>query len=177
MKRVRIILLLAGLLCCAEIFAQDKSVGLFNSPKGFGFSYSAYVQDGGFNSFHLYADMTGVLSGDYDKPGIRIDYNKGIVLKTVSSESFDFRLYAGPGVSTGFVRDNDSPNYGFLLALNGTFGARFIFPRGIALDLGLSADLGLHIRGAENGQTTNLKLYRNGLNRILFPQVKIEYCF
>ncbi len=168
---------LAGFLCCLDASARDKSVGLFNSPKGFGASFSTYLQDGAFNSLQLYADMTGVFSGEYGKPGIRMDYNKGIVLKTWTMENYDCFLYAGPGVSAGFVRDNDSANYGFLFALNGSFGARFIFPRGIAMDFSLSADLGLHIRGAENGQTTNLKLYRNGLNRILFPQIKLEYCF
>lgn len=176
-KVSRIIAVSVGLICCLCAFSQEKSAGIFNSPKGFGITFSADTPNYGFNSFNLYADLTGVLSGKYSTPGVRFDYYRGIIIKALTTESFDCRLYAGPGVSTGFVRDYGSDNYGMLIALNGTFGAKFVFPRRIAIDLGVTADLGLHIRGEERGQTTNLKLYRNGLIRILYPQIKLEYCF
>ena len=177
MKASRFILVFIGLIISRGALCQEKSIGLFNSPKGFGVTYSNDAGNRSYNSFSLYSDMTGVFSGKNSNPGIRFEYFKVFFVKEKNTQDCEIRFYAGPGVSSGYVRDYGSDIYGVLLALSGTAGVRFCFPRGIAIDLGLSADLGLHIRGKENGQTANLKFYRNGLYRIPYPQIKLEYCF
>lgn len=173
-----VITLSLALLVSAGSLAQEHSLGLFNSPKGFGLSYTGSGSDGSLNTVNIFADMQGVISGKYTCPGVRADYCHGIILKTRETEWGNCQLYAGPGVSGGYVRDYGSDNFGILFALYGAAGARFNFTRGISIDLNFGADLGLWVEQRRSqGENNALKIYRNGLFRLPYPQLKIDYRF
>lgn len=100
-----------------------------------------------------------------------------------------YTFYAGPGVSTGVVRDHDkgrgfdltsliSENPGFMFALSGNVGCRFDFGRKLSLDLSFLADAGIHVRVNEKEKSytaTSLSVYNNGFIQMFYPQLTILY--
>lgn len=172
-----IFLIAAALSCCADAFSQNNSLGIFNSPKGFGLDYCRLCEDKAFfNTFNLYADMAGVFSGEAACPGIKFDFCHDIVIKDVPAGQSRCLIYAGPGISAGYLRDFKAETPGFMLGLNCSAGAKFIFERGFSLDIGFGAEIGMDLC-KKNGlyDTAVTTLYKNGLIRFLFPQLKIEY--
>ena len=99
-------------------------------------------------------------------------------------------LYAGPGISFGYVHDHDkgrklfdigsliANNDGFMFAVSGDAGCRFDFGKTIALDLSFTADAGLHVRRNEKEKSyeaASLSIYNNGLLQALYPQLTILF--
>ena len=178
-KTNRIIALAAAILCCWSAFSQTHSAGIFNSPKGFGIDWCSIRSDGTyFNSFNLYLDLCGVISGRTGTPGVKFDFCHDIIVKEKTVGQTRCLIYAGPGASVGYLRDFKSETMGAMIALNGSAGAKFIFNRGLSLDIGLGAELGLDISHKDSDPNAKVvTLYKNGLIRLLYPQLKIEYSF
>lgn len=155
--------------------ASDFGLGAFNSPKGFGLSFFADRNDRAKEIVEVYADMYSVLSGRHGNPGIKSDYCHAIVIESRPTDWGRWEIYAGPGASLGWVRDNGCDNFGAMVALHGAVGFRMAFDRGIGIDIGFGADLGIHLENAND--TVYLKIYRNGLYRLPYPQLTISYRF
>ena len=167
------------MLCfCLGARAGDRFAGLYNSPKGFGLSFCTERHESSFNTYSAVADLTGVITGEHSAPGIYFNYSRNTVLRSGVKGDALCVLYAGPGVSAGYLRDAGKESYGAMVALSGTLGGRFLFGDRIALDLSINADLGVHLREKDHkGDGIGLFLYKNGLFRTILPQLKIEYRF
>ena len=176
MRVIRIISCIFVLTFSFPGFCQSFGAGLYNSPKGFGLSFAADGQNGTIHKGKVFADLYGVIDGRFSQPGIKVEYSYGLVFKEGDKEHWRYRLYAGPGISSGYLRDNpENGAMGVLVALNGSVGSRFIFDKGIALDFGFTADLGFLL--TDNGGETRLTMYRNGISRAFFPYLSIEFLF
>lgn len=161
--------------CAAQ--AQLLSVGSFQSYKGLGVSIQSEGSDSQvFNTYTLYADMASVFAGSSKTPGVKFNFSHNFrLLNFPSAIGEDFCLYAGSGVSTGWVQDYMRSDFGLEAALTGTFGARMAFKRSILITFGITLDAGA-IVFKENG---NLKfsVYRNGVYQSIYPHIEIAYRF
>lgn len=164
--------------------AQRTSFGVYNSLKGIGAEVE--IPNGGneFTSLVAFAEIYGIPTGRCDKPGVKVRFSHNYVFKTFEEESTVFMLYAGPGVSAGYMRDFEvgrridktltlTRNPGVMAALSGSFGCRFSFESRIALDLSFTADLGIHARRDEELHNIDVRMYRNGLMQSFYPELSI----
>lgn len=167
--------LLCVLLFSVAAGAQSASVGVFQSYKGLGFTLQTPCEDhSGFNNYFLFADMASVFSGISTSPGVKFDYSHNYRLHTfTSARGEDLCIFAGSGVSAGWVQDDMRPSFGFEAALTGSFGARVAFERGVVLTLGVSLDTGAFIF-RDNGNI-KFSVYRNGLYHSFYPYLCISY--
>ena len=175
-------------LCCSAA-AQQRAFGLYNCLKGFGVNLEVAGADGEFvDSYTLFADIYGFPTGRTDSPGVKFNYSREFPLLEVLENNVSYSLYAGPGFSTGLVRDFEKNYYqdlshpleknpGFIAALSGIFGCRFGFRNRIVLDLSFTLEAGLHIRKDESGGNAQVSLYKNGIFESFYPQLSILTCF
>jgi len=178
------------LLLLPTLGLEAQEAGLFNSPKGFGASFRFAPQDGVFHTATAFVDIYGVVTSRCSNPGVRANISRMYELRRWSDVGgADVLLYAGPGITAGFVRDHDkgrgidlsslvADNPGLIFALSGGAGFRFGFGGKVALDLSLSADAGIHIRRneKEHGYTAaSLSVFNNGLLQVLYPQLTILF--
>lgn len=189
MQRVLNNLLFIWLLVALCLPAGAQEAGFFNSPKGFGAQYSFAEKDGVFHTATALVDIYGIPTSRCSSPGYRVNFSRQYIFRHMESAGVSYTFYAGPGISTGMVRDHDkgkgfdltsliSGNPGFMLALSGDIGCRFDFGRRVALDLSFMADAGIHVRVNEKEKSytaTSLSVYNNGLIQFLYPQLTILY--
>lgn len=188
-RTCRILLLLAAFLLPAVIMsAQQNSVGFFNSVKGFGVSFSMPTSEYEYESLTLFSDIYGIPSGRTKSPGVKFNYTHQFVLIDYELEDSVISLYAGPGLSAGYLFDHEpgafadydvalAMNKGFACALSGTAGCLFNFSRGIVLDLFWTVEGGIHMRRDETLGNIDLKLYKNGFTQAWLPQLAVRAFF
>lgn len=175
---------LAAVLLSIPSLAQRPSLGIFNSLKGLGAALELPASDGEFNSFALYVEIYGIPTGRCSEPGVKFNWSHNFEIKRFEAESTVFSIFAGPGVSTGYMRDFEvgqriqgslalTKNPGVMAALSGTGGCRFSFESRIELDLSFTAELGILVRRDETVNDFNLNMYRNGLMQCIYPQLSI----
>ena len=185
-----VLVLALAFLCLAAIPAgAQESLGIFNSPKGFGAEVRFPERGGAFHMARVFVDIYGVATSRCSYPGYRAIFSRQYILGQRQFDGGKATLYAGPGITAGYVRDHDkgrgvdlsslvSDNEGFVLALNGDIGCRFDFGRLISLDLSFATDLGLHMRRNENEPdffALNASIYNNGLIQTICPQLSIIF--
>lgn len=173
------------LMTCSAVRAQN-SVGIYNSPRGFGASVQHDMDADHFCTFSLFTDIYGIPSGRTKSPGVHFCFSRNNILMQRSADDVTLSVYAGPGVSLGWGHDAEftarskedlSNNPGITGAINGTAGVRAGFARNIALDLSFMCEVGLHIRNDEHLEQRDLTLYKNGLANIWMPQLLILWKF
>lgn len=173
---------MAILLSSATAFkagAQDGhsfSLGTFHSPKGFGFCAETVKDSLSFDAFTLIADMHGVLTGEHPRPGVKFTYTRNIVFKSIDKGNYIIDLYAGPGVTAGYLRDMHK-SYGFMAGLSCLSGARYSFPTNLSVSIELCADIALEINRNQRHSSYELSLYKSGICHAFFPQLRIQYRF
>lgn len=158
---------------CAS--AQGLSAGAFNSPKGFGISLDHNATPDVMNSYTVYADMYGMLSGTYRSAGVKFVYLHGNRLTSFDTEYARIDFYLGPGSSTGYVRDYKREQFGFILTADLSFAIRACFKRNFDMELTNVAELGFLV--GENDRHTQLTVYNNGLIQALIPSLKLMLRF
>ena len=182
-------LFLIWLLAAFCFPAGAQEAGFFNSPKGFGAQYCFAGNDGVFHTATAYLDIYGIPTSRCSSPGYRFNFSRQYIFHTMEHAGVGYTFYAGPGISTGVVRDHDkgrgfdltsliSENPGFMFALSGDVGCRFDFGRKLSLDLSFLADAGIHVRVNEKEKSytaTSLSVYNNGFIQIFYPQLTILY--
>ncbi|MBQ6556054.1 MAG: hypothetical protein IJL86_00750 [Bacteroidales bacterium] len=183
---------LLALLICALLLpakAASQEVGLFSSPKGVGVLWQGAEKNGAFNTAAAYVDIYGVVTSRCSFPGYKANFSRQYVFYRKDAGEWNLTLYAGPGLSAGYVHDHDkgrgvdlsalvADNQGFVFALSGDFGMRFEFPGAVVLNLSWTAEAGLHLRENERFKdSSNLSIYNNGFIQSLYPQLGILYRF
>lgn len=164
--------------------AQPASLGVFNSLKGIGATVEIPRGENEFMSFVAFTEIYGIPTGRCDKPGVKARFSHNFIFKTFEQEATIFMLYAGPGVTAGYMRDFEvgrridktltlTHNPGLMAALCGSIGCRFSFESRIALDLSFTADLGIHARKDEALHNIDVRMYRNGLMQAFYPELSI----
>lgn len=182
MRRVpNLIPTLLALILSAHQIEAKGSLSLYNSPKGFGASLLLPSAGDGSQilAMTVAADMYGVISGVYTDPGIRLNITRFGLSETMGGITF----FAGPGFTIGHVRDFNRDDFvpspdsfhgqGFTAALSATGGMRLSFDRSVSLAFSLSAETGIHIRKDRETSGNVLAVYKNGLYRLLFPEISI----
>lgn len=164
--------------------AQPASVGVYNSLKGIGATLEIPHGESEFTSIVAFTEIYGIPTGRCDSPGFKARYSHNFIFKTYEQEATIFMLYAGPGVTAGYMRDFElgrridktltlTHNPGLMAALCGSLGCRFSFESRIALDLSFTADLGIHARQNEELHNIDVRMYRNGLMQAFYPELSI----
>ena len=167
----------------------QESLGLFNSPKGFGAQVRLAERNGVFHSAVAFIDIYGVPTSRCSNPGIRVNVSRDYIVSRRRSGDVTTSFYAGPGITLGYLRDHDKGRgidmdslfgnkEGVAIALSGNGGCRFDFDGPVSLDLSFMADLGVHIRRneVEKGYfATNLSIFNNGIMQAFYPQLTILF--
>lgn len=166
--------------------AQSTAVGMFNSLKGIGLTLEIPRGENDFTTLVSYVEMYGIPTGRCDKPGFKVRCSHDFIFRQYRHDSTAFQLYAGPGVTAGYMRDYEvgrridnaltlMRNPGIMAALCGSLGCRFSFEGRIDLDLSVCADIGIHARRAESRYNIDVRLYRNGLLQSFYPELSILF--
>lgn len=172
---------------CVGVSAQDA--GVFNSPKGIGASVHFPEKDGVFHTATAYVDIYGIPSSRCSYPGYKANFSRQYSLKTWEKDGYCIKMYTGPGITAGFVRDHDkgrgidmtsltSDNQGVVFAASGDIGWLFDFGGLVSLDLSLTAEAGVHVRRNEKEKgywSPSLSIYNNGFMQALYPQLTILF--
>jgi len=169
---------------------QVVSAGLFNSFKSIGACVELASGKNGNSriQINLCADMYGIADTRSDCPGVTANITFNRTVASFKLKEATCRLYAGPGLSIGYVSDNEQgghdgkkavllQNKGVAGAMSARFGSSFVFGRKISLDVSLTADVGLHIRRQEQKDALLVTFYKNGIYRSFYPELRIQYHF
>ena len=185
-KGRHIVCLLALVCFCTGIRAQQTSVGLFSSPKGFraNVQFASSRKADAFHDLSLYADIYGVTMGKCLQPGIALNYTYAMVFHRFDWRGMDCRLYTGPGVSLGWVREHEPGLFdpevkyflspGGMAAVNAAFGIQVRCHERVRLDLRWEAQAGVFYRSDSSPQSTTLSLFKNGIYRAIYPELVIS---
>lgn len=182
-------LALALLLCCPALSAQDRLLGLYQSPKGVGIS--AVLESAGgteMNILTLRSDFYGRLSGRTPDVGACVSYTHDYVLYRIEREDHLFRVHIGAGGLFGFTHDFEKGFFsayerqlekkpGWTVALAGNAGIRVDFQRHLSLDLSFSVLPGIHLRTDDKTGALLVNFYRAGVYHAFLPQLNLMYRF
>lgn len=189
-RKSPIVLSMSILLCfCFRAEAQDYSFGLYSSLKGIGAVFEHSRPGNCFNCYSAIMDIYGMPTGRSNMPGAHFSFSHNVIYRESERNGVIYRLYWGTGGSMGFLHDFEkglfaSPggtvlrrNYGFMAALDGNYGCKFIFRDELSIDLRFTGEFGFHMRRDEIHGNTDLACYLNGLFRAFHPQLIISYLF
>ena len=172
-------LLIAALLLPALAWkapAQDVkslSIGTFHSPKGIGLCMESRQESASFDTFDIIADMFGILNGSHSKPGIKATYCRDIILKHFDHDEYDLDLYAGPGVTAGYVRDINEP-LSLVAGMTGSAGCRLFFDsRRVVVCIELGLDLAAEVNRNNRFRNVDLTIYKSGILHTFYPQIRL----
>ena len=181
--------LVIGLVISLSLSAQEFTFGIRNSFKGPGIVFEHTQKEGSFNSYALSLDIYGLPTGRSKDPGAHFNFCHNIIFTDIEHDGVHYSLYWGSGFSLGYVHDFEKGffsrpggtvlryNQGFMAAMSGDFGCRFLFRGAIGLDLRMTGEFGFHLKKNEIYGNPNLSCYLNGVLRALYPQLTISYSF
>lgn len=155
-------------------YARDWKTGLYSSPEGFGLCHEWAGIDNSFHSVSVWLDCFDRMFGNGGKVGAAANYSRHFTIRQWQAGSLSVMLYAGPGFSTGFVRDRGESFPGLMAGVTGSVGMKFDFNRGIGLDVSFCATAGFQVNAAESNGPV-LDWYRRGLTHIPMPRIKIMF--
>lgn len=191
MKKSIFILILSALAACA--YAQPRSMGLRIGATGMEASFEHSMSPAQFIQGDLGMDFGYNVNG---RPGVKATaiYNF-IWARPNWTTQGSWAIYAGPGLSLGFV-DDQVPyvigdvilghyDNGFMIGVVGQVGVEYTFRFPLQLALEVRPCFGLHVndgkfRDRDSGLTVNYGgktgFYDNGLLGFV-PSLSIRYCF
>lgn len=165
----------AIILCTYDLDAQTRSVGASFSLSGIGITYEINKSDDSFIEASVKTEIGEVL---YDRsviPGVSAGFTWNLILKRwQSKERNSLHMFAGAGITGGYVNDYKKPD-GFFMGLKGRFGVACSFQRNLQLSLCIIPVLGTHIRKA--GTSLQMEYYKAGLLNTMTPEIGIKYMF
>ena len=125
------------MLAVWESDAQTKSMGTFFAPDRTGFSHQRFLHDGTFWNIDLAVDYGACVLRQGDRPGGRLSLGYNFIVWEKDHPEGHSRIYAGPGVSVGYVTDKDS-GYGGMAGISGNAGYEYDFGFPITVSVSLS---------------------------------------
>lgn len=193
MRRIFVAVLLAAILAVGSASAQPKSVGIRGGYTGLNVNYQHFLVGINFIEADLGTDFGYNANGNV---GVKASGTYNFVwARPAWTDKGTWALYAGPGISLGWVDDQVPykvydviyPYYdnGFMMALNAQVGIEYNFPFPLQISLDLRPEVGFHINdgrfripNTDNVVRYEKKIgfYDNGLNG-LFPTLSIRYRF
>ena len=155
--------------------AQYFTGGTFNSPKGMGLAADfSFRGEGDFSSAGIWLDARDFFGEGDSDIGIKGSFIHNFTIFTASGPQNSLTVYAGPGISMGYVYDIEKDR-GVMGALCADVGVRVSLANPLVVSLGFSADLGLHVSKENDG--TILSLYKEGLIHSYYPELRFMYNF
>lgn len=176
-KIFKIILVFAVMMSGLAAAAQDIApirLGTFQSPKGLGVCAEFQQDPSSFESVTFDADIFGIIIGNYSRPGYKFTYTHDMIVDSYDRGDCALELYAGPGITAGYVRDINK-TYSLVAGISGVTGMRFLFERRLSVNLEIGADLAFTISKDERYGTNDLSLYKTGLLHFFYPQIRIHW--
>jgi len=165
-----------ALFSCINLAAGDYSVGSFQSPKGIGLSVEYDTRGVILNSYTLYADLYGIPTGKYGKPGVKFVFTHYNLLGEIESDDISTGFWIGPGMSLGCVRDfGKEGRFCNCATVNCAAAVRFEYLRRLNVEIGFNLELG--ICGLRNGSDYEISIYNNGIRESWYPHIKLMYQF
>ena len=165
----------------SAVARSGVGTGALFSSKGCGISIVFPSSEGNAPepSLDFIADFSGFLGGKVPACGAMVRFTDNFMIGGWDlSGGSDIFFYAGPGVSAGWVMDKGRRNYGPMAAFSADAGIAVVFRRfPVRMYFGLSADLGIIADRGKYGKGYVLRLYKDGLQRAYFPELKIAYAF
>ena len=191
MKKILLTIIFAAAAICS--YAQPKSAGIRIGMSGLEADYQHNFFKNQFLEGNLGLDFGYNANG---VPGIKATAVYNFVwARPAWTDKGSWALYAGPGISLGYVDDQvpyqiyDIVHHyfdnGFMMALNGQVGVEYNFPFPLQVSLDIRPEIGFHINDGRfripNTQTVvkyekKIGFYDNGLNG-LFPTLSLRYRF
>lgn len=152
MKRVCIALIL-GILGCIAVSAQPRAIGARIGATGFDISYQHTVGKQDFVQAEISTDFGYASSG---RPGFKATAIYNIVFaRPAWTEKGTWALFAGPGLSMGYVQDRvvyrsenmvyNMRDYGFMLSAVAQAGLEYTFWFPLQISVDLRPYFGFHI--------------------------------
>ncbi len=171
-----IFFLLAPLLGAGAAPGHVFSGGIIFSPKGCGVMFRSEGESSAYRIL-VRSDFQGIITGKEEVPGVVASIAMEYPLKKWTTGAGEARLHVGPSVSAGYVCDKDR-EHGLLVSVGCTGGADFSF-RGspIEISLDFSAEIGVHVVVRDISHDASTNFYRNGLRKLLEPELTIRYRF
>jgi hypothetical protein len=177
MNRIPATLIL--IICCTISYAQQpKALGIRAGAAGTEISYQHSLSPEKFLSVDAGLDFGYSLSG---KLGARVNGSYNFIWASPKwTKKGTWNIYAGPGVSTGWVEDRyvikngeerkNGYTHGFMLGITGLVGLEYNFTFPLQLSLEVKPCLGLHLADK------SVSFYDNGLLGFT-PSLGIRYAY
>ena len=177
MKRSILTIILVALSICS--YAQPRSAGLRLGITGIEADYQHTMQKNQFIEGGIGLDYGYYANG---APGFKVTgiYNF-IWANPAWTDKGKWAIYAGPGVTMGYVHDNVHYNVdkevvsyydgGFMLGVCGEVGVEYTFWFPLQISIDLRPSLGMHVSGGPR-----VGFYDNGLLGFS-PHISARYCF
>ena len=197
MKKILVTVIMTATAICA--FAQPRSIGLRTGVSGFEADYQ-----------HIFAGKNQFLEANFGidfgynangKPGVKATALYNFVwARPAWTEKGSWALYAGPGLSTGYVNDmtvwkaengveirHAEPRIGFMVGICGQVGLEYTFWFPLQLAVDLRPTVGIHVNEGisvpdpldptkEIKYGSRVGFYENGLLGFA-PTISVRYRF
>lgn len=179
MKRwIFILILMVSGVCAPEgiLSAQSKSISTIWSLEGIGIGYERYTGEGNFIQVDFKAETNDIFMKSTWTPAATLSFTWNMpIAEYISRNGNAICIFAGPGAIGGWVRDNNQ-RHGVIFGVKGRIGVECRFhERNVAISACLSPELGMHI--SMKGDTSYMRLYRNGMLHGILPEIGIKYAF
>lgn len=170
-------LVLSGVITSeCRLSAQSKSISTIWSLEGIGIGYEYFTVDGDFVQIDLKAETNDIFIKSRWTPAATVSFTWNMTIaESVSRNGNAICFFAGPGAIGGWVKDNNE-RHGAVFGIKGRIGVECRFrERNVSVSASLSPELGMHI--SMKGETSYMRLYRNGLLHGILPEIGIKYAF
>ena len=155
----------------AGVSRGQWSLGTIHSVKGVGFCADVFRDADSFCSFTLTADLPDIINGQSSTPGLKATCHYNLILREWKEGKY--RLYAGPGLTAGHVRNLDI-HLGAMGGVSADAGLRVSCLHSLSVSVELQADFALLFKNRYN---PDMGLYRAGFLHSYYPHVRIQYDF
>lgn len=168
------LMLFMACLLSDQAKAQPRSAGGQFSLNGIDVSFQHSVRDTVFIELNAGIDLLEVLDGRTAKPGAKARLTYNFIFWNRKYESGTMSLYAGPGISAGYVRNEGT--FGPAIGICGQFGLEYSFiTRPLILSISIVPSVALHMK--PEGIDYSLDFFKKGFLYSLSPSLGLRYCF
>ena len=150
----------------------SRSFGGVFSPKGVGLSASFQRPGGNFTSMSVNADLSDILAGNDLVSGVRGAVYFDIPMLEKDCNGLPCCIYAGPGLTAGYLHDKGSVDCGFMAGLSGAAGVRFGMWHHMVLAVEWQMDLAFILEGK-----STVSFYKAGCMYSYYPHLRLQYEF